>query len=423
MGGRYAKMTFLFRIALAATILIFGSAGGFVRAGDNAAPTSAPATSPDSVPSTDSAGPPQARSAQTPALSVRAAARQANRLAKSARTHFDALARTSPPKFVLGTEPAKNVEGTLTQKITVPNATVDEWVLAAAEPTDLPGQRHVEWSMDPSARSVRERGNAERPLLLARVPLKGTDDDRHEITIHVTYRTELMSRDLKPLDPEAKEMTVGPPGRAERAAALAASDTIDFKTPDFQAWLDREKLRPNPDETEMDFAARAFRWVRDSCKYEYTAAMDRSASHVCSSRTSDCGGLSALFVSTLRANGIPARRLVGRWASSAKPGAKVGDVDYYQQHVKAEFFAAGIGWVPADPASAVLWDKSADGLQYFGHDPGDFIAFHLDGDFLIDTIYFGKQTVQYLQGAAFWVKGTGTVEGYSVETQWDVKGR
>ncbi len=102
-------------------------------------------------------------------------------------------------------------------------------------------------------------------------------------------------------------------------------------------------------------------------------------------------------------------------------GRKVGDIDYYQQHVKAEFFAAGIGWVPADPASAVLWDRTADGLTYFGHDPGDFITFHLDGDFLIDTIYFGKQTVPYLQGAAFWVKGGGTVDGYSVETQWEVK--
>jgi len=389
------------RLGLAATLLFFHLAGRPVLAADNTAPTSAPATA--------------------PALSVRAAAREAKRLAKSARTHFDAVTQALPPKYVLEIEPAKAVEGTLMQKITAPNATVDEWVLVAAEPTDLPGQRHVEWSMDPTARPTHERGDAQRPILLARVPVKGTDDDRHEITLHLTYRTELMSRHLKPLDPDAKEIAIDPPGKAERTAALAASDCIDFRTPEFQAWLDREKLRPNPDETEMDFAARAFLWVRDSCKYEYTAVMDRSATHVCSSRTSDCGGLCALFVATLRASGIPARRLVGRWASSAKPGEKVGDVNYYQQHVKAEFFAAGIGWVPADPASAVLWDKSTDALTYFGQDPGDFITFHLDGDFLIDTIYFGKQTVQYLQGAAFWVRGMGSVDGYSVETQWEVK--
>jgi len=412
MGSRYARIASISRAALTSIIVLFALVTDPVQAGDNT-----PTTSPE--PSTR-AGKAPATTTDTPALSVRAAARQAKRLAKSARTHFDDIARTSPPKYALDSRPAKTVEGTLTQKITVPNASVDEWVLVAAEPADLPGQRHDEWLMDPPAQPTHERGDAKRPMLLARVPVMDTDD-RHEITLHVTYRTELMSRDLKPRDGDTKAVAVELPGRAELAAALAASDCIDFKTPDFQAWLDREKLRPNPEETEMDFAARAFRWVRDSCKYEYTAAMDRSATHVCSCKTSDCGGLSALFVSILRANGIPARRLVGRWAASAKPGAKVGEVEYYQQHVKAEFFAAGIGWVPADPASAVLWDKSADGLTYFGHDPGDFITFHVDGDFLIDTHYFGKQTVPYLQGAAFWVKGTGTVDGYRVETQWEVK--
>jgi transglutaminase-like putative cysteine protease len=325
--------------------------------------------------------------------------------------------------LALETRAARAVEGTLSQKITIPNATVDEWVLVAAELTDLPGQDHVQGTMDPPAQPAHDRRDADRPLLLARVPVKETepDNERHNIRVRLTYRAQLMSRDLKPKDRGAKEVEVIPPGQIERAEALSASDCIDFMTPDFQAFLDREKLRPNLDENEIDFAARVFRWVRDCCKYEYTAAMDRSATHVCSRRASDCGGLAALFVATLRANGIPARRLVGRWASSAKPGEKVGDVEYYQQHVKAEFFAAGIGWVPADPSSAVLWDKSAQGLRFFGHDPGDFIVFHRDGDFLIDTIYFGKQSVQYLQGTAFWVKGTGTVDGYSIETQWDVK--
>ena len=124
---------------------------------------------------------------------------------------------------------------------------------------------------------------------------------------------------------------------------------------------------------------------------------------------------------------VGSNRCSSAWRSnkctSAKPGEKVGDVEFYQQHVKAEFFATGIGWVPADPASAVLWDKSSDGLTFFGHDPGDFIVFHLDGDLLINTIHFGKQPVQYLQGTAFWVKGTGSVEGYKIETQWEVKER
>ncbi len=94
------------------------------------------------------------------------------------------------------------------------------------------------WTRLPSR---HDRSDARRPILLARVPLKDADDDRHEITLRVTYRTELMSRDLKPLDPEAKEIVVEPLKKGERAAALATADCIDFNSPDFQAWLDRER--------------------------------------------------------------------------------------------------------------------------------------------------------------------------------------
>jgi len=54
---------------------------------------------------------------------------------------------------------------------------------------------------------------------------------------------------------------------------------------------------------------------------------------------SDCGGLATLYVSILRANGIPARCLTGR------------SIDPNTPHVKMDFYAEGVGWVPGIPPS------------------------------------------------------------------------
>ena len=356
-------------------------------------------------------------------LSPREAAKTAAQTAQEARAHFDALADSSAPKVILATKPAKAVEATLTQTITIPDCRVDKWVLFAARPVDTPGQRHVEWAMDPPAKESQEWGPQRRPVLAARLAVKEgkNEENRHAVTVRLTYKAELMSRDLKPREAASEAPAVEPPAKRERASALAATTTFDFDSPEFQDWLDHEMLRPGEGETEMDFATRAFRWVTRSCRYEYTGDMDRKASHVCAGRKSDCGGLSALLVSALRANGIPARQLVGRWAMSEKPGEKVGEVEYHQQHAKCEFFAAGVGWVPADPSSAVLWDKTADGLAFFGHDAGDFLAFHYDDDFRLRTVLFGTQKLPYLQQVGFWVAGDGSVDGLKYETKWEVK--
>jgi transglutaminase-like putative cysteine protease len=149
--------------------------------------------------------------------------------------------------------------------------------------------------------------------------------------------------------------------------------------------------------------------------------MDRLASSVCKSSGSDCGGLSALFCAVMRASGVPARALVGRWARSDDPAETLGGEPYHQWHVKGEFFAKGIGWVPVDLASGVLHDKSAEGLRFFGDDAGDFLTFHLDTDLDVDTIHFGRKTVQNLQTPAYWVTGKGSADKPIVTEEWQVK--
>jgi Transglutaminase-like superfamily len=65
-----------------------------------------------------------------------------------------------------------------------------------------------------------------------------------------------------------------------------------------------------------------------------------------------CADLNALFVGMARSVGVPARDIYGvRVADSAtyKSLGKSGDITK-AQHCRAEFYAAGYGWVPVDPA-------------------------------------------------------------------------
>jgi len=119
-----------------------------------------------------------------------------------------------------------------------------------------------------------------------------------------------------------------------------------------------------------------------------------------------------LYVAILRANGIPARTLWGRWA-------KTQEGDYGQFHVKSEFFDKTIGWVPVDVTGAMT-SKNTDKDDFFGRDEGDFITMHVDTDLNFNSIHFGKKDLGWRQGAAFWVKGAGTLDGHTFTETWTV---
>ncbi|MHC5054232.1 MAG: transglutaminase-like domain-containing protein [Planctomycetota bacterium] len=195
---------------------------------------------------------------------------------------------------------------------------------------------------------------------------------------------------------------------------------FDFGSPAVRAWLDANGLRRGAGEGEVDLARRVFQVIAKGSSYEYLGRQERTASHVARAGKSDCGGLATLFVAALRSQGVPARVLAGRWAKSARPGERAGPACYFQEHVKAEFFASGVGWVPADLSSAVVHDKSPGKLRYFGNDDGDFLTFHVDTDLELDTLHFGRKTVTYLQKAAYWATGSGDFEGAVVDEDWRV---
>ena len=67
-----------------------------------------------------------------------------------------------------------------------------------------------------------------------------------------------------------------------------------------------------------------------------------------------CGDLNAMFVGLARSVGVPARDLYGLRVARSEYGYAslgVGSPSVTRaQHCRAEFFAAGYGWVPVDPA-------------------------------------------------------------------------
>lgn len=325
----------------------------------------------------------------------------------------------APPRYAVEAKDARRVTATLTYHVSCPELKAKEWFVFAAAAPELPGQARVKTTLSPAGGPAKDRSPLARGLVTARVPAS-TADLKTTLPIRVTYEVTLRSRTLVELAPGAAAPAVEPLSAAERKLYLAEHGDINFEHDTFRKWLrDEGLLRAKED--DVAFARVVFRRVRDTMKYAYAADLDRRASAVCTAGRSDCGGLAALFVAALRANGVPARMLYGRWATSADPDAKLSGVAYYQWHVKAEFFAAGVGWVPADPGVAVEHDRTPGGLRYFGTDAGDFLTMHVDSALAVEAGPFGPQTIANLQTPAWWVTGGGRAEPRRATEGWTVE--
>lgn len=324
------------------------------------------------------------------------------------------------PHYVLRIQKSRRMVGTVTYNVAAQNLQAAEWIIFASVAPELTGQANVKTRLVPTGVPVKDKSPLARDLLMARVPAK-TPSSLKDLSIHITYSAQLFSRTLRPLHSHAAPENVPTLKPDEKALCLAAHGDLDFEQASFSEWLKAQSLVRKPAEDEVDFGRRAFQKIKSSMTYAYHPSMNRHASFVCHEKEADCGGLSSLFVAIMRANGIPAHMLYGRWAESAVPNTMIGEIAYYQWHVKAEFFAEGVGWVPLDLSSAVLYDRSPEGLKYFGSDPGDFIAFHTDTDFEIETKLFGRQAMHNLQEPAWWVSGKGDLKDIKIKEDWKVK--
>jgi hypothetical protein len=314
------------------------------------------------------------------------------------------------PAYFLKTTPARRVRAVLTFEIKAPKLNATEWIVIAARPPVLPGQVDVITKMEPSGKPTLERSPQRRPILVARVPAD-TKVLKTGIRVRLITEATLWSRRLASLPAEAPLPHVAVLSKTERQLFLTKTPHFNFDDPRFQRWLEKNHLQRTADEKEIAYARRLFQVIGKSFRYEWPVRHEGSAGATTAAGRGDCGCLATVFVSALRANGIPARLRVGRWALSVKPGETVGGQPYYQTHVQAEFYAAGVGWVPADPT-----------LQRFGNDPGNFLTLHLDSELQLDTFHFGVQTVKWLQNVAYWATGAQNgFEGSSTVENWQVQ--
>lgn len=177
----------------------------------------------------------------------------------------------------------------------------------------------------------------------------------------------------------------------ERQDNLQHTFSLDFDAPNFQEFLKTNQFTKNAEESELCFAWRVFCALKKQYKYYWTQTLDRRASVTCRNHATDCGGLSYIFCSILRANKIPARPLIGRWASSDDREEDFNSA--YKCHVKSEFFVNGIGWIPADLSEAISYRKT-NPSRFFGNTNGDFMVMHTNPDLILDTLIDGKKHIR-----------------------------
>jgi len=150
--------------------------------------------------------------------------------------------------------------------------------------------------------------------------------------------------------------------------------------------------------TPLEKAHRIYEWIVDNTFREPTTRGCGVGDIKFMLETGNLGGkcadINSLFVGMARAVGIPARELFGiRVADSAhfKSLGKSGDVSK-AQHCRAEFYLAGFGWIPVDPADVrkvVLEEKLpltdpkvADARnRLFGNWEMNWIAYNYARDF------------------------------------------
>jgi transglutaminase-like putative cysteine protease len=299
----------------------------------------------------------------------------------------DAADKRFSGPFKITITASKRIHATVTSAYHYPNMVSQEWWVAYPLPPEFAGQPKARGRIRiieaPSAEpgQLADESAVRQPLATLHWFPDSIDGGRN-FTVEGAYNVTINRRTLVSGEPEEPVRLLT---KAERSAFLASSNHFDFTSPKFRAWLASEDLKRKPNERDLDFAHRAMKSMVRTYTYRFELKSDRSASAVCKAGWSDCGGLATVYVSILRANGIPARCLSGR---NLKPDGT---------HVRLDFYAEGVGWVPGDPSLAISRGSADAG---FGRESTDMVIMHFD------LIRFQREY--------FWLQGIGVVRSINV---------
>jgi hypothetical protein len=280
------------------------------------------------------------------------------------------------------------------------------------------GNQHIE-HFSSSLKGQISPDDANPPHQLLTGTLHHDSGDERRLRWHVEIIGRFQTRQLVDGPPDsARDPIVAPtPG-----AFLASTESINWNTDPFRAWLDSSGLVRKEDEPNVDYARRLFAYMRSNGRYSYPPETPWNAAAVCRHLRTDCGGFSLVFTAACRANKIPARLLAGQWFKARKlPDGSVVLTDGRQSHVIAEFFDPRIGWIPEDISSTFLKTPGYPDLNFFGRDPGYFFTWHLDTDFHFDTPQKPNAHVQWIQNPAPWFSANASDIYDSISHHWDIE--
>jgi hypothetical protein len=145
-------------------------------------------------------------------------------------------------------------------------------------------------------------------------------------------------------------------------------------------------------ENPLEFARRAYEYMAENYMYKNPNTGLHPLAALLDQEGGDCGNLSSIYISILRAKGVPARHLIA-----------YGEGDKY--HVWAEFLIEGFGWVPVDVTAKI---GNING-NYFGmYSYTDrYVIVNNDPNIVVERQPADRYTVPLLQNFLWWVWGTG----------------
>ncbi len=318
-------------------------------------------------------------------------------------------------------------EGELSFRVSGENINVKEWGIFTCKAPELPTQKNVQTKVQVlNAKAppvlVRDFSPLMRTVYLNRLPVKEAIN-KDLIDVKVYYQAELIARKLVPATADMPVEKVEPLKEQEKNLYLMEWGDVKFKDKEFQTWMENNKVMRQEGERDLDFARRVFRQINYKVDFDLADKMDRKSTAVSIMMKSDAGGISNLFVAILRANKVPARSLWGRLVMTAAEMEKQKIKGSNQMSVRCEFYAEEIGWVPADPGSALYSKKNKiDPDICFGIDYAAFFTQHIDPNIDVHNPLSSKRlNIIALQTPAYWITTQATSLGTIKYTEdWKV---
>ncbi|AJC19424.1 transglutaminase-like domain-containing protein [Pandoraea pulmonicola] len=256
----------------------------------------------------------------------------------------------------------------LTTEVDLPatNGAANVWLPVVSTPSatyqQALGTRWEAPGAQAELRTVRAASGIAVPMLAVAWP-EGSDPSARRVTLVNTVATRDRRVDLsQPPSAGAPRESAQVLRRYLQPTELQPTDGIVRET--------AEKITRGQ-QGDVEKARAIYQWIVENCRREGTVrgcgTGDVRYMLTSGNLAGKCADINALFTALARSVGIPARDAYGVRVATSRHGfnslGKAGDVTR-AQHCRAEFYAAGYGWVPVDPADVrkVVLEEVSGGL-------------------------------------------------------------